>query len=958
MAGYDLEFKLGADVTGVKKGLKDTSRSFNKVSRQLNQNERTWQSWSIRSVAATVALGMAISAVARKTVEYADAFQSITNKLKIATDGTEELTQATERMFAMANENRSSIETTVDLYTKLERSTRELGFSSEKLADITDIIGKAFVVGGATSKEMDGAIRQLGQSLSLGALRGEEFNSVAEQAPVIMEAMKAATGKNAGELRKLAATGAITSKILIGSLDAYSDKIRGDFAKTQATYGGKMEIARNKAIEFVGANEQIKSIVSDAGDAIVYLSENLETLIDVGKSAVAVYGATLVNAMGKAVWAKSAAVIAANTLSAAELKAMELEVASMKVTTRGTAIQVAQTREKVRAAVVTLRKKKGTDKETASVVKLTAAIHAHRIAQGKATAAKVISTTAEKSLTVANNLSTATIWRQNTALAAKNILMGNWVTIAAVAAYAAYEFIDWETQVEKKANLAAEALNKQVQAVSKLNKEEVDLGVTQSLDANTQLTSELQKQQKVVDDLKKEYAKKGSVLNEEYEKELQKLNAIKQAQKASASTYEIYKNRQTALEQKAALQRKTIYDMDASAQLKAHEKTIAAYEKKSRTEIEVAEDTRDKAIAAYAAVAAKQIESVQASEKSEAEKAARILEINTKLGEDLVAAEALSSEQVIDIKRKLEKQKEALRKQSPEFKAQERVDKLKESLLSEEEAEKASYKKRYDQFVADAALTGMATEEKNKTLRKMEAKHKAAMDEIQGKNTFIADLEQEVMSEIELERFRLAEKLAALQEHMVAKGETLATHQELIESLVLGSEARITKIEKDESEKRRRQAHRETMDRINYAQNMANSVLAIGEAFGGKSKKQQKRMRRAAVVIDTAAGVMKAFGTATDIYSAIALSAMVVARGKKSLDAINSERSVSGGSVSVPTAKTPTRAGGQQGNQATSPRTISINMEGSALFSADQVRELIEQINEQVGDGVALSTGG
>ena len=94
-----LGVKIFADAGSFKREMKGVSRDLNKVSRQLNQNERTWKSWSIRSVAATVALGMAIGAVSRKTVEYADAFQNITNKLKIATDSTEQLTGVTKELF-------------------------------------------------------------------------------------------------------------------------------------------------------------------------------------------------------------------------------------------------------------------------------------------------------------------------------------------------------------------------------------------------------------------------------------------------------------------------------------------------------------------------------------------------------------------------------------------------------------------------------------------------------------------------------------------------------------------------------------------------------------------------------------------------------------------------------------------------------------------------------------------
>jgi len=95
---------------------------------------------------------------------------------------------------------------------------------------------------------------------------------------------------------------------------------------------------------------------------------------------------------------------------------------------------------------------------------------------------------------------------------------------------------------------------------------------------------------------------------------------------------------------------------------------------------------------------------------------------------------------------------------------------------------------------------------------------------------------------------------------------------------------------------------------------------------------------------------------------AIGEYARVAAIGVKAISSIKSAaagsakigRSSGGGATSLSRPYSPV-SNNQEPSQS---RSISINMEGSALFSADQVRELIEQINEQVGDGVALSAGG
>jgi len=189
----------------------------------------------------------------------------MTNKLKLSTNSTKELAAITKTLFDVSKDTRTSVESTVDLYAKMERATRNLDISQQRLVKITSSINKAFAISGATAQETRGSIRQLGQALASGALRGDEFNSIAEQAPIIMEAVREATGKTAGELRELAATGAITAEILIESLERYANKIDSDFAQATATFGQKLEVARNNAIEFVGANDAITDSVAVFG---------------------------------------------------------------------------------------------------------------------------------------------------------------------------------------------------------------------------------------------------------------------------------------------------------------------------------------------------------------------------------------------------------------------------------------------------------------------------------------------------------------------------------------------------------------------------------------------------------------------------------------------------------------------------------------------------------------------
>tara|TARA_R110000764_G_scaffold47667_3_gene106207 strand:+ start:2544 stop:5009 length:2466 start_codon:yes stop_codon:yes gene_type:complete len=273
-----LNVKITADATSVKAGLRQTNKALTTTTKKAKTANKAFSDFSGALGLNTLALSAAFGVAATKAVKYADAFTSINNKLKLATADSEQLAIVTDKLFESSNNTGSSIEASVELYAKLERSTKTLGISQDRLLNITDSINKSFIISGASTAEASGAIRQLGQALSSGVLRGEEFNSISEGAPIIMEAITKATGKTQGQLRKLAAEGKITSEVLIESLERYKKKIDGDYATAQKTFAQKLEASTNEVIRFVGESDNLNKGVDAVGDTLLSLASNLDAI--------------------------------------------------------------------------------------------------------------------------------------------------------------------------------------------------------------------------------------------------------------------------------------------------------------------------------------------------------------------------------------------------------------------------------------------------------------------------------------------------------------------------------------------------------------------------------------------------------------------------------------------------------------------------------------------------------
>ncbi len=212
--------------------------------------------------------------------QYADDFTSIENRLKQVTSSTAELNKVTAKLFEVSRRTRSGITDTATLFQRLSLASDDLGLSQTELIRITETINKSFAVSGATAAETAGAVRQLAQGLAAGALRGDEFNSVAEQAPEIMRAISKETGLTIGALREFAATGGITAEIVVNALQGIEDEIDIKFSKSVATFEQKTVLATNSLIEFAGRSEGLRAAVSVAGDALILGAEALAFFLE------------------------------------------------------------------------------------------------------------------------------------------------------------------------------------------------------------------------------------------------------------------------------------------------------------------------------------------------------------------------------------------------------------------------------------------------------------------------------------------------------------------------------------------------------------------------------------------------------------------------------------------------------------------------------------------------------
>lgn len=228
-----------------------------------------------------VAVAGTLYASLSKYITLADSFSQLTAKLRLVTNSQEQLLFVQEQLFKSSQNTRTSISETASLYATLTRATERMNTTDAQRLKVTDTINKALVVSGASAVSAQAALQQLGQGLGAGALRGEELNSVLEQAPRLAKAIADGMGVTIAELKGLGEAGKLTSEAVFSALESSANKIDEEFGKMPITFDQATTQMTNSLTVFAGSVENTTGIVGGLSQFV----SDLSTLIsDLGKT--------------------------------------------------------------------------------------------------------------------------------------------------------------------------------------------------------------------------------------------------------------------------------------------------------------------------------------------------------------------------------------------------------------------------------------------------------------------------------------------------------------------------------------------------------------------------------------------------------------------------------------------------------------------------------------------------
>lgn len=264
--------RLEAELRGLDETQDRTTQGSNNLGGGINRLRGAFG--SLQGLLAAAGLGIGVAEI----IETADAFKTLEARVKLATGEGASFVNGFAGVKQIANETFSSIENTGELFARITQASEALGLAQSDVLGITRTINEAIKLSGGSAASADAAITQLIQGLQSGVVRGEEFNSIMEQAPRLAQAMAEGLGVTRGELRELAGEGKLTSEVVINAIRSQGEVIASEFGTLPNTVGNSLQVLKNQIFNFVGEVDGALNQSSKLADAISYVGDSLEDL--------------------------------------------------------------------------------------------------------------------------------------------------------------------------------------------------------------------------------------------------------------------------------------------------------------------------------------------------------------------------------------------------------------------------------------------------------------------------------------------------------------------------------------------------------------------------------------------------------------------------------------------------------------------------------------------------------
>lgn len=229
-----------------------------------------------------------------KALNISDELVQTTSRLNMMNDGVQTTAELVNMVYAAAQDARGSFSQMADVVARFGNNAKEAFSSSEEVVAFADLIQKQMTIAGASTQEAANAELQLSQALGSGVLRGDELNSIFEQAPNLIQNIADYLDVPIGKIREMAADGELSADVVKAAIFSAADDINSKFNEMPMTWGQMWQSMQNTALiafqpvlqrlNDLANSEAFQTFIQGAIEAMATLANILLNVFDLAVS--------------------------------------------------------------------------------------------------------------------------------------------------------------------------------------------------------------------------------------------------------------------------------------------------------------------------------------------------------------------------------------------------------------------------------------------------------------------------------------------------------------------------------------------------------------------------------------------------------------------------------------------------------------------------------------------------
>jgi len=236
-----VEIRVRSNSAQARNDLNRLNKSMNSIDSRVKNISR-----SFIGLAGSVGAAFGIRGVTRSINGATDSLTNMENRIALVTGRNKEMNKTLDSLYKIAKNGRQPVDAAAETFNRFGVSLKAAGESTEDILKAIDSVTKATTISGGSAESARAALFQLGQGLASGQLRGQELNSVLEQAPRLARAIADSMGEPQGALRDLAKEGKITTEVVFEALLDQSEALNEEFELMEVTSAQAMTVLRDQ----------------------------------------------------------------------------------------------------------------------------------------------------------------------------------------------------------------------------------------------------------------------------------------------------------------------------------------------------------------------------------------------------------------------------------------------------------------------------------------------------------------------------------------------------------------------------------------------------------------------------------------------------------------------------------------------------------------------------------------